>query len=88
MRAIQGQSVPPQPQNNPGPLRRIRGLRRRVGAAVTGWLARLSPGLRSGRSEDEDLWLLLASDPDGIWYAWPDLERKTESDRLDRHRRR
>jgi hypothetical protein len=59
-----------------------------VGAAVAGWLARLSPGLRSGRSEDEDLWLLLAADPDGIWYAWPEIERKAEIDDLDRRRRR
>jgi hypothetical protein len=59
-----------------------------VGAAVAGWLARLSPGLRSGRSEDEDLWLLLATDPDGIWYAWPNIERKAEIDDLDRRRGR
>jgi hypothetical protein len=37
-------------------------------------LTRLFPEQRHGGPLDEDIWpLLVASDPDGIWFPWPEL---------------
>jgi hypothetical protein len=36
---------------------------------------------RNAGQLDEDIWpLLVASDPDGIWYPWPELRRRPADD--------
>jgi hypothetical protein len=62
---------------------RVAGLPGRAVAGFASRLARFHPASELGRERvlDEDLWLLLlASDPDGIWYLWPADERKAPLD--------
>jgi len=52
-----------------------------LAAALTGLgRLRLAPQLDSDAGED-DLWfLLLATDPDGVWLPWPAADRRPQID--------
>jgi hypothetical protein len=51
-------------------------------AAALGGLSRLrlAPQL-DGEDREDDLWfLLLAADPDGVWFPWPASDRRPQID--------
>lgn len=46
-------------------------LSRVAGGAIARLMGRLAPTNQTAHPDDYDLlWLMLASDPDGAWYAW------------------
>ncbi len=82
MRVVRALADTPQPPHRASLIGRIVGLPGSIIAAAASGLARLrlAPELAGSRGDD-DLWfLLLASDPDGIWYPWPAAYRRPQID--------
>ena len=82
MKVVKAFEDTPKPPHRATLIGRIVGLPGSVIAAVVSGLARLhlAPDL-DGDNGDDDLWLLLlASDPDGIWYPWPATGRRHQID--------
>ena len=82
MKNVRAPADAPPPPHRAGLLGRIAGLPRGAIAAAASVLSRtrLWPNLESER-DDEDLWLLLiASDPNGIWYPWHADYRRPQID--------
>ena len=83
MRVIRALEDAPRPPRRATLVKRIVGWPgSAIAAAVSGLVRlRLAPG--AGRSEEELLLLLLASDPNGLWYPWTPARMEDHLD--DKH---
>jgi hypothetical protein len=80
MRLDRAKEETPRRLTRTAPLRWIAGLRKRAQEAASSRVAFLNPDLEEENdAELADLWLmLLASDPEGVWYSWPAASRRPQ----------